>query len=172
MHEHRARIRRFLGHLRQLPGETWQDRWALFEGQVGHDALTWRLRIAGGSSKNTKNRNEVEGLNAAMGPLLALDVMRPSHRWLAGQRFAFWKALSRFRDPAHTAELENALVHAKAAMPKPLAGAWQGTPFAHSGVPRGLLHARLGRASTPRSFPCLNISYRKRGRMSLNVPVP
>jgi hypothetical protein len=61
---------RLLGHLRQLPGETWQDRWALFEGQVGYDALTWRLRIAGGSSKNTKNRNEVEGLNAAMGPLL------------------------------------------------------------------------------------------------------
>jgi len=63
-----------VGHLRQLPGETWQDRWALFEGQVGRDALTWRLRIAGGSSRNTKNCNEVEGLNAAMGPLLALDV--------------------------------------------------------------------------------------------------
>ncbi|MEV8042081.1 tyrosine-type recombinase/integrase [Arthrobacter sp. NPDC080082] len=120
--DHGARIRRLLTHLRQLPGETWQDRWALFEGQVGDDALTWRLRIAGGSSKNTKNRNEVEGLNAAIGPLLALDVMRPSHRWLAGQRFAFWKALSRFRDAAHTAELENALVHAKASPAQATAG--------------------------------------------------
>ena len=113
LNDHGARIRRFLGHLRKLPGETWQDRWALFEGQVGHDALTWRLRIAGVASKTPQNRNEVEGLNAAIGPLLALDVMRPSHRWIAGQRFAFWKALSRFRDPTHTAELENALLQAK-----------------------------------------------------------
>jgi integrase len=97
-----------------LPGETWQDRWALFEGQIGHDTLTWRIRIAGGSTKNAENRNEIEALNAAMGPLLALDVMRPSHRWLADQRFAFWKALSRFRDPVHTAEIEKALIHAKA----------------------------------------------------------
>ena len=110
---HRARIRRILGHLEQLPGETWQDRWALFEDQAGHDTLTWRTRIAGGSTKNAENRNEIEALNAAMGPLLALDVMRPSHRWLAGQRFAFWKALSHFRDPAHTAELEKALIDAK-----------------------------------------------------------
>ena len=77
---------------------------------------------AGGSSKNTKNRYKVETLNAAMGPLLALDVMRPSPRWLAGQRFAFWKALSRFRDPAHTAELENALVRAKASPAQATAG--------------------------------------------------
>ena len=113
MDRHRARIRRLLGHLGQLPGETWQDRWVLFEGQVGDNTLTWRLRIAGGSTKNAGNRNEIEALSAAMGPLLALDVMRPSHRWLAGQRFAFWKALSRFRDPAHTAELERALIQAK-----------------------------------------------------------
>lgn len=113
LNDHGGHIRRFLGHLRQLQGETWQDRWALFEDQVGHDALTWRLRVAGVSSKTPQNRNEVEGLNAAIGPLLALDVMRPSHRWIAGQRFAFWKALSRFRDPTHTAELENALLQAK-----------------------------------------------------------
>ena len=111
---HRARIRRILCHLKQLPGETWQDRWVLFESQVGPDTLTWRLRITGGSTKNAENRNEIEALNAAMGPLLALDVMRPSHRWLAGQRFAFWKALSHFRDPTHTAELEKALIEAKA----------------------------------------------------------
>ena len=31
-----------------------------------------------------------------------------------GSAFSFWTALSRFRDPAHTAELEKALLHAKA----------------------------------------------------------
>jgi len=86
----------------------------LFESQVGPGTLTWRTRIAGSSRKNAENRNEIEALNAAMGPLLALDVMRPSHRWLAGQRFAFWKALSHFRDPIYTAELEKALIEAKA----------------------------------------------------------
>lgn len=111
---HRARMRRILGHLDQLPGETWQDRWTLFEGQVGHDSLTWRTAIAGAATMDTENRSEIEALNAAMGPLLALDVMRPSHRWLAGQRFAFWKALSHYRDHTHTAELEQALIDAKA----------------------------------------------------------
>lgn len=111
---HRARIRRILGHLDRLPGESWQDRWTLFEGQVGHDSLTWRTTIAGAAVKDAENRNEIEALNAAMGPLLALDVMRPSHRWLAGQRFAFWTALSHYRDHVHTAGLEQALVDAKA----------------------------------------------------------
>jgi hypothetical protein len=46
--------------------------------------------------------------------MLALDVMRPAHRWLAGQRFAFWKALSHYRDHVHTVELEQALIDAKA----------------------------------------------------------
>jgi integrase len=111
---HRARMRRILGHLDQLPGETWQDRWTLFEGQVGHDCLTWRITIAGATTKDEQNRSEIEALNAAMGPLLALDVVRPSHGWLAGQRFAFWKALSHYRDHTHTAELEQALIDAMA----------------------------------------------------------
>ena len=110
---HRARMRRILRHLDQLPGETWQDRWTLFESQAGPDTLSWRITINGAATKNAENKNEIEALNAAMGPILAMDVFRPSHRWLAGQRFAFLKALSRFRDPGNTAKIEQALIDAK-----------------------------------------------------------
>jgi integrase len=85
----------------------------LFEDQVGDDSLRWRVRIAAGSP-HAGSRNEIQALNAAMGPLLAADVMRPSYQWITGQRFAFWKALSHFRDPIHTAEVEQALIRATA----------------------------------------------------------
>lgn len=107
---HRSRIRRILGHLAQLPGESWQDRWTLFETQVGYEGL-WRDRI-GAEAPFPGSRNEIQSLNAAMGPLLALDVIRPSYAWITGQRFAFWKALSHFRDPVHTAEVEQAMTRA------------------------------------------------------------
>ena len=108
---HRSRIRRILGHLSQLPGETWQDRWTLFEDQVGDDTLKWRVRLSA-EAPHPGGHNEIQALHAAMGPLLALDVMRPSYGWITAQRFAFWKALSHFRDPVHTAEVEQALVRA------------------------------------------------------------
>jgi integrase len=87
-----AGARMILRHLATLPGESWLDRWSLFDaatiGRAWQD-VGWPDRNTG---ENVK-------LAAGLGHLLILDVIRPSYAWQHRRGINVYPSLGRHRDP-------------------------------------------------------------------------
>jgi len=77
--------------LATLPGGTWQQRW--LHTEENYDDREWLQRALDG-------RADTHLVVPGLGSLIALDVVRPSYRWLANNSFAAtWKRMGHLRDP-------------------------------------------------------------------------
>lgn len=92
----RRGVRPLLRHLATLPGETWQDRWTMFEAtcpERSWDSVT---------TLDSRLKKKVEYLTGAVSMLMLLDVVRPSYEWMHQRRFNTIKQVLTHRDAEGT----------------------------------------------------------------------
>jgi integrase len=105
----RLGLGRFLDWLSQFPGGNWQQRWLASAAGGQPD---WRLQAAGWLAATGRDSPETAGLAASVargfGQMIYADVLRPGTEWLLASpvRFPLARELSRVRDPAGFAALE------------------------------------------------------------------
>lgn len=92
-----------LTHLQTLPGETWQDRWVLFEASC--DGVEDWCALAS-TSIGTKKRQHL--VYWPMRLMVVWDVIRPSYAWMHRWHAQLGLRFLRLRDPSGLAEFEQA----------------------------------------------------------------
>jgi hypothetical protein len=91
-----------LTYLNGLPGETWNDRWLLFDDQT--QGQRWREIVM-----PKRSHLQDMALTAGLGALLMLDVFRPTYSWTLGRKMPVYRSLTTFRDPEGAAIFEASL---------------------------------------------------------------
>lgn len=83
--------RDILEHLATLPGETWSDRWSLFDADtIGRP---WRSVILPDATDGRQS-----SLTTGITALMILDVVRPSYRWMLGRKLTTYSQICELRD--------------------------------------------------------------------------